>query len=111
MPRDHVLLYDRECGFCTWITDLILRWDRHRRLRPVALQDPEAAELLPALTPEVRMASFHLVEPDGTVRSGGEALPALAALLPAGAPLQLALGAAPGVTDRGYRWLADHRTQ
>ena len=37
-----VLLYDRECGFCRSSLELVLAWDRRGRLRPVALQDPEA---------------------------------------------------------------------
>jgi predicted DCC family thiol-disulfide oxidoreductase YuxK len=112
MPHhDHALLYDRDCGFCTWVTDVILRWDSRgdRRLRPVALQDPEGTALLPGLSEDQRMASFHLVGPDGAVRSGGEALAALTGLLPAGTPLQLVLNTTPGTTDRGYRWVADHR--
>jgi len=34
----------------------------------------------------------------------------LARLLPAGAPVALVLGAAPGLTGRAYQWVADHRT-
>ena len=110
MTRDHALLYDRDCGLCTWVVDVLLRWDRSRRLRPVALQDPEAARLLPGLTPAERMASFHLVGPDGAVASAGEALPPLMGLLPAGAPLKRLFGASPALTERGYRWVADHRS-
>ena len=52
----------------------VLELDRERRLRPVALQDPHAAGLLPALTTEERMRSFHLVDSSGRVHSAGEGL-------------------------------------
>ena len=40
------VLYDADCGFCRWCLAQLLRLDRHGRLRPVALQDPEADLLL-----------------------------------------------------------------
>src|SRR6478736_6144290 len=98
MPRDHALLYDRECGFCTWVVDVLLRWDRAGRLRPVALQDPEAARLLPHLTPDERLEAFHLV-PDGRApRTGAEGLPPLLRLLPRGALAAAGLDRIPGLT-------------
>ena len=45
------MLYDADCGFCKWTLSLLLRWDRAARLAPVALQRPEAADLLVELTP------------------------------------------------------------
>ena len=66
---DAIVLYDGDCGFCRSSLALILAWDRHRRLRPVALQDPESDRLLPGLSPQERMASWHLVSADGSVRS------------------------------------------
>lgn len=40
----------------------------------MALQDPLAAELLPGLSEEERMRSFHVVGGDGQVHSAGEGL-------------------------------------
>src|SRR5205085_5688690 len=65
------VLYDSDCGFCKWLLSILLRWDRAERLRPVALQSPEAGDLLRELTPAARMASWHLVSPTGELRSGG----------------------------------------
>ena len=87
----------------------LLAFDRRRRLRPVALQDPEAAELLPGLSDEERMASFHLVEADGTVYSAGAALARLCGHLPGGAPLARAGAAQPATVERGYHLVADNR--
>jgi predicted DCC family thiol-disulfide oxidoreductase YuxK len=43
------LVYDADCGLCTWLTARILAWDRRHRLRPAALQEPEADSLLGSL--------------------------------------------------------------
>jgi predicted DCC family thiol-disulfide oxidoreductase YuxK len=104
-----ILLYDSDCGFCRWSVDKILAWDRHRRLRPVALQDPEAERLLPGTDEETRLASWHLVTPEGQVYSRGAAAPALLRLLPGGKPLAAILAAFPGLTERAYRLVAGNR--
>ncbi len=105
------VLYDADCGFCQSSLALILACDRNRRLRPVALQDPEAERLLADLSPDERMASWHLVSPDGTVRSAGDALDALFSLLPGGrAPSALARRL-PAAARHGYRWVAAHRSR
>lgn len=104
-----VILFDVDCWFCRWSLSKILARDRHGRLRPVALQSPEADDLLMGMDPEQKMASWHLVTPDGHTYSGGEAVSHLARLLPAGAPIALLVRAFPRTTDRAYRWVATHR--
>jgi predicted DCC family thiol-disulfide oxidoreductase YuxK len=59
---------------------------------------------------EERAASWHLVEPDGRVKSAGAALPPLLRLLPGGRPLAAVFDRFPRATARGYRWVADHRS-
>jgi predicted DCC family thiol-disulfide oxidoreductase YuxK len=104
-----VLLYDSDCGFCRWSVDKILAWDRRRRLRPVALQDPEADRLLGRMNADLKMGSWHLVTADGRVYSGGAAAAPLVRLLPRGRPLAAVLAAFPGLTDRTYRLVARNR--
>jgi predicted DCC family thiol-disulfide oxidoreductase YuxK len=104
-----VILYDADCGFCRWSADRILAWDVHRRLRPVALQDPEADQLLEGMSEDEKMASWHLVMPGGSVRSGGAAVSDLMRLLPGGAPLAVLATLAPGPTDAAYRFVSNHR--
>ena len=103
------VLYDAECGLCRTLLAGLLRWDRGGRLRPVALQLPEADQLLAGLTPTARMGSWHLVSPAGERFSGGAALPPLLRLLPGGRAPAAAFARFPGLTDRGYRWVAEHR--
>jgi predicted DCC family thiol-disulfide oxidoreductase YuxK len=105
----HRILYDSDCGFCRWSLSWILRWDRHRRLRPVALQEPAARELLPGMDPEERMASWHLVAPDGAVSSGGLAAGPMLRLLPGGAALATVADRAPRLASRVYDWVHRHR--
>jgi predicted DCC family thiol-disulfide oxidoreductase YuxK len=103
------LLYDADCGFCRWSLDKILAWDRAGRLRPVSLQDPEADRLLGDMPVDRKMASWHLVTPDGRVYSAGAAAAPLAAALPAGGPLAALARAFPGVTERAYQLAARNR--
>jgi predicted DCC family thiol-disulfide oxidoreductase YuxK len=107
--NESAILYDRSCGFCRRSVERILRWDRKHRLRPVALQDPEADALLAGLDERARMASWHLVEEDGTVHSAGAAFPPLLCRLPGGRPLAWLTAALPGPTERAYRYVARTR--
>lgn len=106
-----VVLYDADCGFCKWLLAGLLRWDRARRVRPIALQRSEVEHLLADLPPAERMASWHLVSPDGGRRSGGTAIPPLLRLLPGGRVPAAAFARFPRVTERGYKWVAEHRSR
>jgi predicted DCC family thiol-disulfide oxidoreductase YuxK len=103
------ILYDRDCGFCRVSCALVLRLDRRRRLRPVAIQDPEGQRLLAPVPEERRLDSWHLAAGDGTVHSAGAAFPPLLRLLGAG-PVARLLERFPQATERGYRFVAGRRT-
>jgi predicted DCC family thiol-disulfide oxidoreductase YuxK len=109
--RRWAVLYDADCGFCKWLLSALLRWDRAGRLHPIALQRSEADNLLQELTPAERMASWHLLAPTGERRSAGAAVAPLLRLLPAGRLPAAAFARFPKLTDRGYRWGAEHRSQ
>ena len=106
----YVVLYDADCSVCRALLAWLLRRDRAHRLEPLALQAPEAAGLLPELTPAERMASWHLVDPSGRRRSGGAALAPVLSLLPGWRLPAAALGRLPWLADHGYRWVAAHRS-
>ena len=103
------ILYDPDCGFCRVLLAVVLRWDRHGRLRPVALGSEEADALLHGMPEEERMASWHLVEPGG-VHSGGAAFAPVLARLPGGRPLAWLSARFPRGSERAYRLVADHRS-
>jgi len=88
----------------------VRRLDRDNRLRPVALQSPEAEALLPGMSEEERMASWHLVTPDGRVHSGGAAFDPLTRVLGRARPLGAFARRFPRATEAGYRWVAGHRS-
>jgi predicted DCC family thiol-disulfide oxidoreductase YuxK len=109
--RSHqaLLLYDADCGLCRWSLAKLLALDRARRLRAVALQDPEADRLLASISDEERMRSWHLVTPGGEVRSAGAAFAPLFELLPAGRPLATLARRFPAATQRLYEAVSGNR--
>jgi predicted DCC family thiol-disulfide oxidoreductase YuxK len=109
-PSRWVVLYDSDCGFCRWSLAQLLALDRRHALRPVALGSGEADALLAEITPEARAASWHLVAPDGRRWSAGAAVAPLLRLLPGARPPAAVLERAPALTERTYRWVADHRS-
>jgi predicted DCC family thiol-disulfide oxidoreductase YuxK len=104
------ILYDPDCGFCRVCVAALLKWDRGRRLRPVALRSTAADALLEGMPEDERMSAWHLVLSDRSVRSAGAAFPRLFRLLPGGVPLALLTARFPRASERAYRWVADHRT-
>ena len=106
-----IVLYDADCGFCRFWVARLLDWDIHRRLRPVTIQGPRGDALLASIPPDDRLSAAHVVEADGTIHSGGDAVAVIARELPAGAPVAWLAGRAHGPTDAVYRWVADHRTE
>ena len=109
MPGVWLILYDEDCGFCTWLLAGVLACDRAARLRPLALQRDEAAARLADLAPAQRLGSWHLISPTGQRYSAGAAFAPLLRLLPRGGPLATLPAALPGATERAYRWVADRR--
>jgi predicted DCC family thiol-disulfide oxidoreductase YuxK len=104
------LLYDSDCGFCRWSLGKVLACDRRGRLRPISLQSKEAERLLAGMDEQRRMGSWHLVDPDGTVHSAGAGIAPLLRLLPGGRPLAALAARTPAATERGYRFVAGHRS-
>jgi predicted DCC family thiol-disulfide oxidoreductase YuxK len=108
-PGPHIVLYDADCGFCKLAVRWLLRLDRRRCLRPIAIQGAEGRGLLSELPEAQRVESAHLLTPDGTLHSGGAAAAPLAALLPGGSIAARLFLRFPAATERAYRWVAQHR--
>jgi predicted DCC family thiol-disulfide oxidoreductase YuxK len=111
MGSTWLVLYDSDCGFCKWLLAALLRRDGEGRLRPIALQSPEAEPLLAEMPEPERIASWHLISPEGERLSAGAAAAPVLGLVRGGPPLAALLGRIPRLTDRGYRWVAGHRSQ
>jgi predicted DCC family thiol-disulfide oxidoreductase YuxK len=108
-PDPWIVIYDGDCGLCATLLALLLRLDRDRRLRPLALGTPAADALLSDLSVAERDASWHLVDPGGRRRSAGAAAAPLLELLPGGAAPAAVLRRFPRQTERAYRTVVDHR--
>ncbi len=106
-----VILYDSDCGMCRVCVALVLTWDRRARLHPIALDSAEASALLGSMPVAEREGSWHLVAGGGEVHSAGAAFPPLLRQLPGGRPLAAVMARLPRATERGYRWVAGHRSQ
>jgi predicted DCC family thiol-disulfide oxidoreductase YuxK len=103
------ILYDLDCDFCRVSLAVLLRWDKRRRLRPVALGSDEAVALLRNMPEDEQMASWHLVE-HGRVYSAGAAFPPVFALLQGGRPLARLSARFPRASEGAYRLAADNRS-
>jgi predicted DCC family thiol-disulfide oxidoreductase YuxK len=119
VPQEAIVIYDNDCGFCRWTLALLLSLDRDA-LRPLPLGTPEADYLLHDMPRERRHASWHLVidPPDAEQLrldapparfSAGAAFAPVLRLLPRGRRAAWLLARVPGPTERGYRWVAEHR--
>jgi predicted DCC family thiol-disulfide oxidoreductase YuxK len=64
------VLYDADCGFCTWTAAAVRRLDRDRKLRLIPLQ--VAAERL-ASVPHDLGATLHVVDEHGRWERGASA--------------------------------------
>jgi predicted DCC family thiol-disulfide oxidoreductase YuxK len=105
-----LVLYDIECGFCAWALAWILRWDRSRQLRPLAIQSDEGQRVLARVEPQLRLASWHACDERGELRSGSRALPALLERLPGGGPPAALVRRFPALSAAAYEWVARNRT-
>jgi predicted DCC family thiol-disulfide oxidoreductase YuxK len=114
------VIYDADCGFCKVCLAVLLVWDGVRAgrgssghgtdaLRPLPLGTAEADRLLAALTVDQRNASWHLIDDDGRRNSAGAALAPALTLLPGGRIPAALVSRMPHITERAYRWVADHR--
>jgi predicted DCC family thiol-disulfide oxidoreductase YuxK len=108
-PRERpVLVFDGDCAFCTSCVRALERIGPDAEI--VAWQLTDLAEL--GLTEQQAIDAVQWVEPDGTVRSGHEAIAAVLATAggiwkPVGRGIVL-----PGISPlaaRGYRLVADNR--
>ena len=72
-PRKPLLIYDGECGFCSfWIR----RWQRltRDRIDYLPLQNAAIARRFPELARTALETAVHLIDPDGRVCTGAEAV-------------------------------------
>jgi predicted DCC family thiol-disulfide oxidoreductase YuxK len=107
--NDRIVLYDGGCGFCGVMLALLLKWDRANRLRPVAIQSARGQELLAGLASHDRLKSWHLIDADGVLYSGGAGVPVIFDALPWGKPIARGASRFPTAAARAYDCVANRR--
>ena len=104
-----VVLYDADCGFCTWIVDRIAARVEPGALEIVPLQSPRADVLIDGrVDGRAKWESWHFVEP-GALYSGGEAIPRVLRYVRGGRALGRRAARFPRATAAAYRTVARHR--
>jgi len=106
------MIFDGECRFCSfWIR----RWQRATgdRIEYLPFQSPRVAALFPELPRERFEKSVQLVEPNGAVYSGAEAVFRSLAVNPRKRIFFRIYETVPGfapLTEWCYRFIANHRS-
>jgi predicted DCC family thiol-disulfide oxidoreductase YuxK len=106
---DLIVLYDRDCGFCSVMVAVLLTWDRANNIRPLPIQSAPAEKLLIDLAPQDRLKAWHLIDLRGMLYSGGAGIPVILNALPWGAPIARVASQFPNATSRAYEWVANQR--
>ncbi|HEX2295603.1 MAG TPA: DUF393 domain-containing protein [Actinomycetota bacterium] len=105
-----VVLYDADCGFCTWVVDRIAARVEAGAVEIVPLQSPRADRLLGGRVDEqTKWESWHLVEPGGAVYSGGDALPRVLRHVKGGRTAGRLAARFPRAATAAYRVVARNR--
>ena len=108
--RASVVLYDADCGFCTWVVDRIAARVSPGAIEIVALQSERAGGLLDGrVSEEEKWESWHLVDSDGSLYSGGEAIPHVLRHVKGGRALGRLAARFPRPAAAAYRLVARHR--
>ena len=108
----YYLLYDEDCSLCLRFQKAIRELDEAGRIEPVGFHDPRIPEIVPNMGPQELVNNFHLVFPDGSVKSGNQALPDLLSLLPSLRFVGWILKTVPAtqrLSDRIYLWITLRR--
>lgn len=105
-----VVLYDADCGFCTWVVDRIAARVAPGALEIVPLQSARADDLLGGRVDEAaKWESWHFVEPDGSVHSGGAGVPLILRHVRGGRTMGRVAARFPRATAAAYRLVARNR--
>jgi predicted DCC family thiol-disulfide oxidoreductase YuxK len=109
-PAVPVVLYDADCGFCTWVVDRIAARVDARAIEIVPLQSERADDLLAGRVDDVaKWESWHFVEPGGGLYSGGAAVPRVLRYVRGGRAAGRIAARFPRATTAAYGLVARNR--
>ncbi len=78
----YIIAYDVDCGPCTRFAHVVDFLDKYEKIDFISLTRADQQGLLDKISAPLRYKSFHLISPDGGIKSGSEALFELIAILP-----------------------------
>jgi predicted DCC family thiol-disulfide oxidoreductase YuxK len=106
-----VALFDGQCGVCSRSAGLIGQRDTARLIERLDLRDPAAAERFPDLSTEAVRALMHVVDREGTVHIGLDAVLRVFDELPRWrwTARLLRIPGVHALANVGYRLFARHR--
>lgn len=93
--RNFILVYDEDCGTCTWFKHAIQFLDPRRKITFVSHEGADKSGLLDGVAADHRYRSFHMISPDGSVYSASDGLAKTIQLLPAGTVISKAVASLP----------------
>ncbi len=73
-PTRYVILFDGLCRFCTRQSQRLVSLARPGAVEVVNFQEAGALDRFPGITHDACMKAMHLIEPDGRVSKGPEAI-------------------------------------
>ncbi len=112
LPVGYRFYWDSDCRMCNSLKRLGTALDWRGQVSFLPLNSDPAEIDLGHLSYDEKMASSHLITPQGQVLSRGEGILGLASLLPLTAPLVFLFRLLPGhhqLADVAYGWVASHR--
>jgi predicted DCC family thiol-disulfide oxidoreductase YuxK len=80
----YILAYDADCGPCTRFAHVVDSLDKSEIIDFISIILADQKGLLDRISPPLRYKSFHLILPNGEVKSGSEALVELITIIPGG---------------------------
>jgi len=104
LPTLPTFLYDADCGACATFKRLVSFFDASHSVDFVPIDEAACRGLLEPVPRTQWYSSSRMLSPDGTIRSGGDALVALLARMPGGwLPFRAIMALPHG--PRSARWL------
>lgn len=108
-----VVIYDNDCAFCRWSTDLFGQWDKRGILRFVSCKSEERIREFPQIPQEECMGALQAMLPNSSRKSGFDAVAHVMRYLPGWKKVVgFLLIYTPGLPIAGrivYTWIAKNR--
>ena len=92
---NYIIAYDAECLPCARFKHIVDLLDIYQIIDFISLTEADKSRLLDQIPQSIRFKSFHLLSPNGDIRSGSEALFDLIAILPLGHGISKLIMSAP----------------